>query len=174
MSKTILAIDPGNKESGWCVIDSETRKPLRFGKNDNDTLRFAMLNSIYDHVAIEMVASYGMPVGAEVFDTCVWIGRLWERCENAGKRELVYRKDVKLHHCGVTSAKDSNIRLALVDRFARGEKNYGKGTKKDPGFFYGFSADMWQAFALAVYVADREAAQARQDKMKARIGEALR
>ena len=30
---TILAIDPGNVESGWCLIDAETRKPLHFGKD---------------------------------------------------------------------------------------------------------------------------------------------
>ena len=27
----ILAIDPGNTESGWCIID-ETRQPIEFGK----------------------------------------------------------------------------------------------------------------------------------------------
>ena len=28
------------------------------------------------------------------------------------------------------------------------------GTKAEPGWFYGFRADVWQAYALAVYVAD--------------------
>ena len=44
---------------------------------------------------------------------------------------------------------------ALVDRFAPGQPNHGKGTKAEPGFFYGFRADVWQAFALAVYAADQ-------------------
>ena len=53
-------------------------------------------------------------------------------------------------------AKDSNIRQALVDRFAPGQPNYGKGTKAQPGWFYGFNADIWQAYALAVYAADTQ------------------
>ena len=72
--------------------------------------------------------------------------------------DLIYRKDVKLHLCHTTKAKDSNITQALIDRFASGEPNRGKGTKAAPGWFYGFKADIWQAYALAVLAADtREA-----------------
>ena len=49
-------------------------------------------------------------------------------------------REEKLDLCGSLSAKDANIRQALVDRYAPGQPNFGKGTKKDPGFFYGFSA----------------------------------
>ena len=34
----ILAIDPGNAQSGWCIIDRETMKPQDFGKTDNNEL----------------------------------------------------------------------------------------------------------------------------------------
>jgi hypothetical protein len=108
-------------------------------------------------VAIEMIGHYGtgMPAGKEVFDTCVWIGRFMEHLLSKGVvSDLVMRRDVKLHICGTSKAKDSNIRQALVDRFAPGEPNYGKGTKKKPGWFYGFSEDMWQAYALAVAYLD--------------------
>lgn len=32
---TILAIDPGDKQSAYCFIDSEDLRPLRFAKAEN-------------------------------------------------------------------------------------------------------------------------------------------
>lgn len=152
-----LAIDPGNTESAYVLID-EDRRPLEFNKLDNGTLRHRLRAIDADVAVIEMIASYGMAVGAEVFETCVWIGRFVERLTGARYGEtdihLVKRQPVKLHHCQSAKAKDGNIRQALVDRFALGEPNHGKGTKARPGWFYGFSADVWQAYALAVYAAD--------------------
>lgn len=153
----ILAIDPGNEHSAWVRLDSDDRKPIRFAKEPSaavldwiDYYRPAVL-------AIEMIASYGMPVGREVFDTCVWIGRYAQHAHHVDQGievRLVFRQPVKIHHCHSSKAKDSNVRQALVDRFAPGQPNYGKGTKAAPGWFYGFSADIWQSYALGVYVAD--------------------
>ena len=166
---TVLAIDPGNAESGYALVDADTCRPVEVGKVANDQLADLLLEYLdggqghVEHVAIEMVASYGMAVGKEVFETCVWIGRYQQLVESFAATglpcELVYRRDVKLHHCGVTKAKDSNIIQALIDRFAPGQPNRGKGTKAQPGWFHGFAADMWQAYALAVLVADRQAAR---------------
>lgn len=147
----VLAIDPGNTESGYIVWDG--KEIICFAKESNNILKNLLTNqssylSNYDQCAIEMVASYGMPVGATVFETCVWIGRFYE---NAHDVSLVLRKDVKMHLCGQTRAKDSNIIQALKDRFG------DKGTKKNPGLTYGLSKDVWQAFALAVYFHDTQA-----------------
>lgn len=154
----ILAIDPGNTHSGYALIDERTCRPVRVGKVPNLEILDLIEYENYQHIRIEMIASYGMSVGKEVFDTCVWIGRFIQQFENAyeftATLGLVYRKDVKLHHCHTTKAKDSNIIQALIDRFASGEPNRGKGTKANPGWFYGFSADIWQAYALAVLAAD--------------------
>lgn len=149
----ILAIDPGNTESGYALIDSITCEPYDVGKIMNTDLRDKIMDGGYDYVAIEMIASYGMPVGKEVFETCVWIGRYLEVAQTSDV-ELTYRKDIKLHHCHTTKAKDSNITQALIDRFASGVGNHGKGSKANPGWFYGFKADIWAAYALAVYTAD--------------------
>ena len=124
----------GNIESAYCVIDSETYKPLRFGKEDNNDIleqmsKYQLIN-YFDKVklAIEMIASYGMPVGKEVFDTCVWIGRFVERMLRFQTDEVyyIYRKDEKMNICHSMKAKDSNIRQALIDRFGT------VGTKKNP------------------------------------------
>ena len=169
---SILAIDPGNTFSGYAIINPQTCQPIGFGKIPNteildligDTrynqmvnhVENAAYNQMVNHVVIEMIASYGMPVGAEVFETCVWIGRFQQALiERRGiTPELIKRHPVKMHHCHSARAKDSNITQALVDRFAPGAKNHGKGTKADPGWFHGFHADIWQAYALAVYTAD--------------------
>lgn len=154
----LLAIDPGSTESGWVLIDTETRRPLDFGKTENALLEARMWSRdlMFSDAVIEMVASYGMAVGAEVFETCVWIGRFYSAADELSDPRLITRHPIKLHHCHSAKANDSNIRQALIDRFAPGVSNHGKGTKAAPGWFYGFSADVWQAYALAVYAADTE------------------
>jgi hypothetical protein len=62
--------------------------------------------------------------------------------------------DEKKTICHNPRANDSTIRQALIDRFAYGVPNKGKGSKKDPGWFYGFHADVWSAYAVAVTYAD--------------------
>lgn len=150
----ILGIDPGNVQSAWLVFDPAKQAPTQFGIPENyellgllDVVDYPKLN--IKTVAIEMIASYGMPVGKEVFDTCVWIGRFLETVVSRGINcEFVYRKDVKVHLCGSMKAKDSNIRQALVDRFG------APGTKKEPGVLYGVSKDVWSALGVAVTYSD--------------------
>jgi hypothetical protein len=154
----ILAIDPGSTESAYVILD-EDLKPIEFGKFVNENVKTEMRRLLKYYytpsspigVAIEMVASYGMSVGATVFETCVWIGRFTEMSEQCGRpAKYIYRKDEKMNLCHSMKAKDSNITQALVDRFSPDKSNHGKGTKKDPGWFYGFSKDVWQAYAVGV------------------------
>jgi len=155
-----LAIDPGSTESGYVVID-ENYKVLEKDKIHNEDLVNWILEGHFnqDCCIIEMVASYGMAVGQTVFDTCVWIGRFRQAAIFSGGGQVsLFRKDVKMNLCGQTRAKDSNITQALVDRFSfpRHAEKGGKGTKADPGFFFGFKSDIWQAYALGVTFLDNK------------------
>ena len=156
----VLAIDPGPTQSAYVILNTDAERQVRsFGKLANVELR-AMIDERHQPwgvCAIEMIASYGMPVGAEVFDTCVWIGRYIEilHCDH----RLVYRRDVKLHLCGLARAKDGNIRQAIIDRY--GGKEAAIGRKATPGPLFGVTADVWQALAVAITYADSCAAQER-------------
>jgi hypothetical protein len=157
----ILAIDPGTDKSGWCEYDT-AGVVNGSGVMDNiDLLRGVRYGMTPDVLAIEMVASYGMPVGREVFETVLWTGRFfeaWDR-EYGEAPTLVYRKDVKLHLCGSPKAKDPNVRQSILDRFPRtgGGATSQIGTKSKPGPLYGISTHAWAALAVALYVADRTA-----------------
>lgn len=154
----ILSIDPGNTYSAYSLLNNDL-KPVRFGKVLNEEL-LEIINEILllekqsdgtfkcnvDYAAIEMVASYGMAVGKDVFETCVWIGRFYQAIHEQGniKPHLIYRKEEKMNLCNSMRAKDSNIRQALIDRFGP------VGTKKNQGWFYGVSKDVWAAIAVGV------------------------
>jgi hypothetical protein len=160
-SMRILAIDPGNEQSAWVLYDPASPEPLiQFGYEANDDLlaRICGVGSGFDvehdAVAIEMIASYGMAVGREVFETCVWIGRFAEALRaGLDLPTLVYRRDVKLHLCASCKAKDSNVRQALLDKFGPG-KAKAVGVKSAPGPLYGVSGDVWSALAVAVTYAE--------------------
>jgi hypothetical protein len=98
-----------------------------------------------------------MPVGREVFETCVWIGRFIQVWHDPDAVKLVYRKDVKLHLCGTTKAKDPNVRQALLDLFPRtgGGKTPQIGVQKQPGPLFGVSTHAWPALGVAITVAHR-------------------
>jgi hypothetical protein len=158
----LLAIDPGNEESALLIYDTDKQEPWSWEKCSNEAaLEQVDARASADTMAIEMVASYGMAVGASVFETCVWAGRFIERWMgsygmlDASPKEpiLAYRREVKLHICGSARAKDANIRQALIDRYGGKEKAIGK--KATPGPLYGMSGDCWSALAVAVTVAER-------------------
>lgn len=145
---SLIAIDPGNEHSALVFL-AHNGLPKSFFKLPNadviGQLRGAMSVG-WGHLAIEMIASYGMPVGHEIFDTCVWIGRFIEAWN--GPFTFVYRRDVKMFLCGNNTAKDGNIRQALIDRY--GGKDRAIGNKRSPGPLYGISNDVWSALAVGV------------------------
>lgn len=153
----IIAIDPGPVESAFVIWDGE--KIYNKGILPNRDMEYQCSYNFSIPLVIEQVECYGMPVGKSIFETVYWTGRFCASYDTANmpKRyaHRMSRKDVKMHLCQSMRAKDSNITQALVDRFAPFEKNKGKGTKKEPGFFYGFKSDIWAAMALAVTYWDK-------------------
>ena len=167
----LLAIDPGTAESGVVVVsgrvvrehatlpNADLLRMLRERQGSAAVFARAMGSGTplpFETVACEMVAHYGsgMAVGAEVFEAVSWIGRFQEAWESRGGVFVrVYRRDVKLHICGSATAKDGNVRQALLDLY--GGDKAAKGTKKDPGPLYGVSGHQWQALAVAITAQER-------------------
>jgi hypothetical protein len=160
----VLAIDPGNTHSGWVLMQG--REVVKgASKESNEALRLIVMQyaivpvNPVDLIAIEWVQSYGMTVGKEVFHTCRWVGRFQDAAEHNLKQcKLVYRRDVKLHLCNSTKAKDGNVRQAILDLYPAtgGGKRPQIGTKKQPGPLYGVSGHMWPAVGLALTVQESE------------------
>lgn len=167
----LLAIDPGPAESAMVIWDGKRIWSAEIV--ENDILLKAIWGeeplTIYDSgigiCRIEMISSYGMPVGADVFDTVVWIGRFYEAWQKkiGNGIALVYRHAVKNHHCNSHKAKDSNIRQVLIDKYGPpftteeycpiGKKGQPLKPRKRrlPGLTSVLKEDTWQAFALATY-----------------------
>ena len=149
----LISIDPGSEQSAYLTYDLDKGRPLAAGILENQKLKCELmrLSVDFDHMAIEMIASYGMAVGADVFRTCVWIGKFEDEFPDAYTE--VYRREVKMFLCNSMTAKDSNIRQALIDRFGPG-KAKAIGLKATPGPLYGIKKDLWSALAVAVTWAD--------------------
>jgi hypothetical protein len=123
-------------------------KVIDHGHLPNEEMRQVLIGREYTRCAIEMIASYGMAVGASTFETCVWIGRFIEVARV--DVELIFRKDIKLFLCGTMRAKDANIRQALIDKIGP------QGTKAQPGPTYGIKSHSWAALAVAVFAAQQK------------------
>ena len=115
----VFAIDPGPTKSGWCLL--EDGAPTDWGWDDNDVLITEMHAD--STLVIEDIGNYGMAVGRDTFDTCKWMGRFDQA--HATDAIFIPRPTIKTHLCGVASAKDGNVRQALIDRFGGNEVAVG-------------------------------------------------
>ena len=145
----LLAIDPGTTQSGFVVFDGQ--RVIESGVHQNEeVLRLiaASQERRITSLAIEMIACYGMGVGREVFETCVWIGRFQQAWHDPGAVRLVYRREVKLHLCKSVKAKDANVWVALVDKF--GGRDAAVGSQRAPRPLYGAKSHARAALGVAV------------------------
>jgi hypothetical protein len=141
----ICAIDPGPEQSGWCMLDDEA---IAAGVSDNAGLLAWVPHIVCDRFAIENVASYGMPVGEEVFATVRWTGRFQQASRDPESVLLIPRKRVLLHLCNTPRANDAAVRQRLIDLY--GGKERAIGSKKAPGPLYSVKSHMWAALAVAI------------------------
>lgn len=155
----IMAIDPGSAKSAYVIYDPAEHKLIHHDIVPNEnlvtTLTCIQLNGT--RLAIETMQCFGMPVGAEVFDTCIWIGRFYQAWfEAKGEHpDLIVRNHVKMAMCHSHRAKNANVRQAVIDSFppTGGGKTPQVGTKPKPGPLYGVKTHIWQALGLALTVA---------------------
>ena len=148
----ILAIDPGTTKSGW--VWWKGGAVWDCGVDENETVMrsqvWMMSNNHGSILALEMIASYGMTVGRETFETLLWIGRFAQywKDHNGGRCLKVYRQDAKKCVCRTHKASDADIRSALIARLG------DVGTKKEPGPLYRVKSHAWAALAVAVTAED--------------------
>lgn len=146
----ILAIDPGTTQSAFVAWDTETMDftgSYRMGLWDNEKLKEEInkiicdaTNDIYSHtflVAIEMIQSYGLPLGRSSILTILFIGQLIEKMKGYGDWKLYGRPTIKGWIGGKT---DAQIRASLRERYGEAKK----GEK-----LAGVKKDIWSALALA-------------------------
>lgn len=164
MKIRLLAIDPGNVNSAYVIIDTETYSPVGFAKLENKELlqqighwhdQALRGKPAIDETVIEtIIASYGQKIGRTTFDTAIMIGRLEQALFSFAPVKKIPRQTVRRHLCPGIRANDRTVRAALIERFAAQDKKRGKGTTHHPDFFYGFANDVWAAFAVGATYLD--------------------
>ena len=184
----MLAIDPGTTKSGWCLLEDGT--PTKWGWSNNESL-VSMIFGLQKQdtaLVIEDVGNYGTPMGRDTIETIKWMGRFDQAYVDMAmpdcRSQVTYimRPTIKTHLCGVASAKDGNVRQALIDRFGgdevavggkkcqrcKGKGWFGPGRPKcdecidstgwetAPGPLHGVSGHSWSALAVGVTWLDRQ------------------
>ena len=155
----ILAIDPGNMQSAFVILEHKTLEITKKGliPNEEMLILFKGDNTYFgcqpfDAACIEYPKARGQLVSNQLMDAIYWIGRFDQAC--AQEMVRIDRKDVKMTLCGVANAKDSNIRAALIAAYSH--KVIGKGGRIPEigcagaeGPLYGIKKDIWAALGVA-------------------------
>ncbi len=147
---TLYALDPGPVQSALVICeDTDAGLIIRDHCHSlNGAVLEMLLHAPLDAtLVIERIASMGMIVGEEVFETIHWSGMFYQAWRGLRKHRLT-RRAIKLHLCGSNQAKDANVRAVLLDRY--GGKALAIGRKASPGPLYGLHGHGLAALAVAV------------------------
>ena len=191
---TILAIDPGEKKSGWVFYASENHAVVASGNSSNyeivsDLRNYEYLPAHLCYVAtgekpvcrfghgchqlvIEFPQVRGQMMKQQTIETIFWIGRFVEAW--GGEWEKMDRKDVKLYLTGRVTSKDPHVRAAIIAQFpgTGGGSTPQIGIKKAQGPLYGVKDHAWQALGVALTWAMKKEEERRcQTNVKEHVSE---
>lgn len=156
----IFAIDPGNVTSSWVLLETSATWPPRLEDyaldEENALLEARLHRARWDVAVIEMVRSYGRPVGSEIFETCVWIGRFEKAIDaSTASRARIGRQEMKSALGLTMKTSDSGVRACMLDIY--GGKDVALGSKTRRGPLWGVTEDVWAALAVGIaYARDVE------------------
>lgn len=143
----VLAIDPGSTSSAWVLYDGARILDHGYLRNDYLLARLRQRTFGVEYVTvIEQVEGFGLPAGAELFETVFWSGRF---AQASRPFDRVKRKVVKRHLCGRTNVKDADVRAALTTRFGG-------------AFPVNFVSHRYAALAVAVTWCDQQVSDRRK------------
>lgn len=157
----VIGCDPGPEKSALVVFNGTTMLVVDSIFEINSTVEEWLDNlSVGENrprmvLAIEKIESFGMAVGAEVFETVFHSGR-FAKAFAPRRVDRISRRVIKQHLCHTARATDANIRQSLIDRFGPGTEK-AIGTKKEPGPLYTLKGHLWAAFAVAITWWDQNA-----------------
>ena len=156
---SVLAVDPGTTVSAWVHYLLDEDRVTGFATCDNGelldlfkawslsatrTVKFGEKSSCV--LVVEEVTSYGKPVGASTFSTCLWTGRFIQAW--GGSFVLYPRRRVKKVLLGKDKGGDPQVREAVLSWF--GGKALAVGSKACKGDLWGMKGHDWQACGIAL------------------------
>lgn len=141
MTPLVIGIDPGTKQSAYVAWDGEFIQALGTVPN-HQVLTFLRSIAPETCVVIENIVSYGQPVGVETLDTCVWVGRFFQRARDVvgpTRVSRLPRRAVKKFLKLKSGAGDKDVRAALIRLLDR-----------HPEQWHNLKSHQWSALAIAV------------------------
>ena len=137
----VLAIDPGNGQSGVVRFDGE--RVLYAGVIENPDVLKIIADDNSDVLALELFVATNQRLGNESIETIHWCGRFHQSSGDPDSVMLIPRAQVKRalglgHRDG-----DKQVRAKLVELVGE------KGTKANPGPCYGVKSHAWAALGVA-------------------------
>lgn len=147
----LYALDPGPVQSALVIA---THEGAHLVVRDhchtlNGAIHEMLLHApITATLVIERITSFGMPVGEEILETVFQTGCFFTAWPGLHRYRLS-RRAIKLHLCGSSQAKDTNVRAAVFDRYG-GSREAAVGTVKHQGPLYGLHGHEIAALAVAL------------------------